>query len=323
MKKEISVHHEWGKLKEVMVGIGDDIVVPTYYEGLGFFDQRAIEFMKQYGGSKLSDADPKTQRIVLEQVSGLVKILEDRGITVHRCHLLRPEEKKYLEDVQKGHLLLFPRDPIVVIGNNVIELSLRFPMRRKERWSLRPVLESVLKESNANYVAMPPASPQLDESGPFLEGGDILLNGYEIYVGHSGWTSNRAGIEWLRKFLGPRYSVHEIRLNRAFQHLDCVLALLRPRLGIMCPEGFVDELPESLRNWEYVTVTKEEAENLGANALVLDEKTVIIDERHHRIGGDLQARGQEVIEVPFGRVSVYGGALRCWHHPLIRDSKLS
>lgn len=90
----------------------------------------------------------------------------------------------------------------------------------------------------------------------------------------------------------------------------------------MCPEGFVDELPESLRNWEYVTVTEEEAQRLGTNALVLDEKAVVIDERHHRIGEELRARGQEVTEVPFSRVSLYGGTFPCWHHPLRRESKL-
>jgi hypothetical protein len=35
--KFIAVHHEWGRLKEVVVGISDDLVVPSYNETLSFF----------------------------------------------------------------------------------------------------------------------------------------------------------------------------------------------------------------------------------------------------------------------------------------------
>jgi glycine amidinotransferase len=322
-KNQISVHHEWGKLKEVIVGIGDDLVVPSYYEGLSYFGSQQIEEMKKYGGSKLNDIHPKLAKRVIEQANGLAKVLEDRGVIVHRCHLLHPEEKKYLDDVQKGLMPLFPRDPILVIGNNVIELSLRNPMRRKERYGIRPILESILRNSNANFVAVPPASPQLDDKGPFLEGGDVLLNGYEIYVGNSGRASNKAGIEWLRKYLGPKYKVHKIRVDNKFVHLDAVLALIRPGLGIIYREGIKDELPKSLENWDFIAVdSEEEANRLAANALVLDEKTVIIDNQHHRIAEELRKKGQEVIEILFSAVVIFGGSLRCAHHPLRRESKL-
>ena len=54
---------------------------------------------------------------------------------------------------------------------------------------------------------MPLGSPGCVD-GPFLEGGDTLLNGYEIYVGISGCASDLAGADWLQALLGGRYRVH-------------------------------------------------------------------------------------------------------------------
>ena len=112
-------------------------------------------------------------------------------------------------------------------------------------------------------------------------------------------------------------------MSSEFEHLDCVLALARPGLGVRCKEGFVSELPESIRDWDYVEVTKEEAKKLGANLLVLDDRTVIMDKQHHRIGQELEKRGVEVIEIPYDLVASSGGGLRCSHHPLVRESVLS
>jgi N-dimethylarginine dimethylaminohydrolase len=71
-----------------------------------------------------------------------------------------------------------------------------------------------------------------------------------------------------------------------------------------------------------VEVTKGEAKKLGANLMVLDDRTVIIDAQHHRIGRELEKRGVEVMEIPYGQVASSGGGLRCSHHPLVRESAL-
>jgi len=141
-------------------------------------------------------------------------------------------------------------------------------------------------------------------------------------VGNSGRASNRTGIRWLRDFLGPEYKVHEIRLNPEFEHLDCVLSLPRPGLMVVCRDGIRGKLPESIRDWEAIEVSVPEAKKLGANLLVIDEKTCIVDTQHHRIAEELRKKGQEVIEIPYGQVATWGGSLRCSHHPLRRGSTL-
>jgi len=322
-EKDISVHHEWGKLEEAIVGIGEDLVWPSYNEYVSFiYDPKYIDMMKKYGGMKAMEVDPESTKRAIKQINRLSKILEDRGIIVHRSHRLRPQEKKYLEYIQKGSMSFFARDPVLVIGNNVIETALKVPMRAKERYTVRPILRKRLNKSTANYVSMPVVSPEFGEGGMYLEGGDVLLNGYEIYVGNSGRASNKAGIEWLQNLLGPKYKVHEIKLSPEFEHLDCVLSLLRPGLMVICRDGIKGKLPESIRDWDAVEVSIPEAKKLGANLLVIDEKTCIVDTQHHRIAEELRKKGQEVIEIPYGEVVIWGGALRCSHHPLIRKSKL-
>jgi N-dimethylarginine dimethylaminohydrolase len=64
-------------------------------------------------------------------------------------------------------------------------------------------------------------------TGPFLEGGDTLLNGHEIYVGMSGCASDMAGIDWLQALLGALSGDpgrHEV--ERAAPRLR--LALVKP-----------------------------------------------------------------------------------------------
>ena len=107
--------------------------------------------------------------------------------------------------------------------------------------------------------------------GPFLEGGDTLLNGREIYVGMSGCASDMAGIDWLQALLGERYRVIPVALKSDVLHLDCAMALIKPGLLVWCPEKLIDGLPMSLRDWDAIAVSKDEANRLATNGLILEE----------------------------------------------------
>ena len=321
--KRVEVNHEWGTLKEVIVGHGEDLVIPSFTEAVDFiYDPAFIELMKKDGGKPASEVEPERTKKVIAQLNNLVKVLEARGIKVHRPHHLKGHEATYMNDVQKGSMFIYARDPVLVIGNNIIETAIKIPERAKEKFGIRPIIQSILKDSPAKYVAIPSVSPNFGNDQIYLEGGDVLLNGYEIYVGNSGKGSNKAGIAWLQNYLGDKYKVHEIKVDSDFEHLDCIMALVRPGLGVLCKEALKGELPDSLKDWDFIDVSKAEAKKLGANLLVLDSKTVIIDKQHHRIGEELKKRGTEVIEIPYDAVATWGGAFRCSHHPIKRESEL-
>jgi glycine amidinotransferase len=324
--QEISVHHEWGVLKEAVVGTAVSLRVPNWSDEYEFVTPEIQQFIKNNQGKLLRDAAPDWYEKSVEQMDHLVAILESRGVVVHRALPLTADEEAFLAAYKAGIQQCFTRDPILVIGNNVIETSMREFERRKERFGIRRAIQDRLIESNANWVSMPQAAPVRGVEGygpgPFLEGGDVLLIGRDIYAGYSGHGSNLAGIEWLARFLGPEYRVHPIRLKRGFLHLDVVLSLPRPGLAVVCRDAFVDGLPEFLDGWDLVDVSVEDTTRLACNGLVLDEETYLCAAEHESIAEALSKHGQEVITLLYDTVSQWGGSFRCSHHPLVRESIL-
>jgi len=57
--------------------------------------------------------------------------------------------------------------------------------------------------------------------------------------------------------------------------------------------------------------------------LVLDENTILIAAELPELANELAKAGQTVLTTPFSAVYWQGGAFRCWHHPLVRESTLS
>ena len=329
-RKDILVNHEWGKLKEVVVGVPNARLPSKLAEApKRFLSEASIDFIEKNAGKRLEDCAAELNSKFVEQVNGIIKILKDRGVVVHQVKKLLPSEEAFLSELNDTVMQTFPRDPMLVIGNHFIETAMFEPNRRRERFAIRRTVGDRLAASNARVVSMPEPEPfPADKDGkygpgPFLEGGDVLLVGRDIYVGNTGNASNAAGIRWLQNMLGDGYRVHEVPLSNHFLHLDCVLALPRPGLAVICKEAFVEGIPEFLKDWKLIEVSAEDAEKkLGCNGLVLDEKTIIIGDDMPDLAKALRAEGLEVITTPIDGIYWQGGGFRCWHHPLVRESKL-
>jgi N-dimethylarginine dimethylaminohydrolase len=180
----------------------------------------------------------------------------------------------------------------------------------------------VVQRRGARWSSVPLGSPAGVE-GPFLEGGDTLLNGYEVYVGISGCASDLAGIDWLQALLGDKYKVIPVAMRSNVLHLDCALALVKPGLLVCCPEKLIDGLPMSLRDWDAVAVSRDEADKLATNCLVLEESRIIIDTGNARVIEELRKRRIDVIPLSFDGPAGAGGGLRSAHHPILRESMLA
>lgn len=224
----------------------------------------------------------------------LAEILAREGITVHLPDRPPPSV----------------RDPLIVVGEHAIESALRQPERRDERFALRPFVQKAALERGARWSSVPPGWPNAVD-GPFLEGGDVLLNGREIYVGMSGRSSDMAGIDWLEALLGTGYRVIPVAMRSDVLHLEEVLALVKPGLLLWCAEKLIDGLPTSLRSWEAVAVSKG-----GADLLVLDAGRAMVSADNARVIEELRARRMDVIPV------ASNCRLRSDHHPLLRESVL-
>jgi len=333
--KPIMVNHEWGALKEAVVGYPHFRVgrrVAFWFKS--YYTQEAVEmqenWIRNFSGRTIAEFDPDLHHEQVQQVDAAIKILQDRGIIVHQVKPMQPDEEKFLENFESDSIQFYPRDPILVVGSTIIEMPLYAPFRRKERFAIRRTIGERISESNARVVCAPEPLPQNESEesgygpGPFLEGGDVFVLGRDIYVGNSGIASNKAGIRWLQDCLGEDYRVHEVRLSRKFLHLDCVLCTPRPGLAMVCEEAFLDGLPPFLKGWQLIKVSLEDAERkLACNGLVLDENTILLAAELPELANELAKAGQTVVTTPFSAVYWQGGAFRCWHHPLVRESTLS
>jgi len=322
MAAGFGVHHEWGKLREVIIGISpaEDFVV-FHEESMRWQVPAEAEFSRKHAGRRLIELDRDWAHRIERQADALAELVAREGVTVHRPERLQGDERTFLAPNGEG-AQLFPRDGVIVIGDHVIDASLRLRCRQRERYGLRPLIQRMVAERGARWSSVPLGSPACVD-GPFLEGGDTLLNGHEVYVGMSGCASDMAGIDWLQALLGARYRVIPVALRSFVLHLDCALALVKPGLLIWCPEKFVDGLPVSLRDWDGIAVSRDEASRLATNGLVLEEGRMIVDADNQRVIDELRKRKVDVMPIPFDGPIRAGGGLRCAHHPLLRESVLA
>lgn len=317
---KFGAHHEWGTLREVVIGISpaEDFVI-FHEESQRWLLPEGERVSRAHKGQRLIDVDPEWAKRIERQVEALAELVAREGVTVHRPQRLEGEERTFLAPNGEG-AQLFARDGMIVIGDHVIDASLRLKCRQRERFGLRPIIRAA-QQRGARWSSVPLGSPGCVD-GPFLEGGDTLLNGREVYVGISGCASDLAGIDWLQALLGETYRVIPVAMKSNVLHLDCAMALIKRGLLIWCPQKFIDGLPMSLRDWDKIEVSVDEANRLATNGLVLEEGRVIIDADNKRVIEELRKRRVDVIPLPFDGPIATGGGPRCAHHPLLRESVL-
>ena len=89
--------------------------------------------------------------------------------------------------------------------------------------------------------------------------------------------------------------------------------------ALRAPDAFAAPLPSALNKFEFIDISIDEADNMGCNALILDDKTVVMDTRPlERIAREIERHGIEVIHYDYDAVQDYGGGMRCSHHPVRR-----
>lgn len=155
--------------------------------------------------------------------------------------------------------------------------------------------------------------PPGEVDGAYLEAGDVLRNGTQVYVGMSGLSSNMAGIDALETRLGAAYRIIPMALRSSVRHLADVLALLRPGLLIQCPSLLIDGLPGAVRDWERIDLTADEGARCAADVLIIDQGRVAVAAEEGRLIGELGRRGLKVFPIALG------GGLRSAHSALWRE----
>lgn len=323
---KFGVHSDYGRLREAVVGILDDFTLPPFDPALVHYNAELREALEATGGKPLrvKAAFPERYEKTQEQLEAVVAVYDARGVEVHRPRPYSEEEKEYLGFLQGGHALLYPADPVYVLGNHFLEINIRRAYRRKEVFPLRDaVMPLIAHDPEARHAAMPPAQPFTPSGGgpgPYLEGGDIMIYGKDIIVGESDIASNRAGTDWLKRYLEPYgYQVHPMPMRGSFLHALGVMCLLREGLLMAYLPPLVDGLPEPVKDWEVIELTEQEARTFATVGVSLDEKTYMLPAGHNRVIDELDRRGVEPVPVPADQIGFWGGSIRCATLPVARD----
>lgn len=322
----IFIQSEWARLATVVVS-QCEVAFPSLDSGMqGHMDILPSDPDLDWSaalGKDFAQVFPDRAAAFIAERDAFAKLLESHGIQVLRPRLLT-EAEKTVDPVNK-YCNYFCRDPWFNVGNCVIEGSLRWAYRRREVLPCREIFEAhVMSDDSCMYVSVPVAEvsgshSDSESKGIFLEGGDVMVFGKHILVGHSGHASNPAGARWLQKLLRPQgYTIEVVPLASDFLHLDCAIGPIREGLALVCKEALPDGLPSVLKDWDLIDVTRSEAQRLATNGLPLGPELYVTDPAFKRLGDLVQERGVQVEYVDFQVTRAFGGSFRCTTQPLSR-----
>ena len=313
--KRVSVIRDWDTLKSVVVGRGDNDVIPAWYPSFDPSDTNEVNDPSAAGVPK-ADYAPNMQRRAARQQNLLVKLLEREGVQVLRPPLLPPE---VAQADPVGLSQAWMREIFTVIGNRVVVGQCRAPHRNKDHEVLEPLLRTIEQSGLATVHRLPPCSLERDpdwenDARPFLEGGDIFRLGKDVVVTMSYLATSPTGYRWLADLLAPDgVEVWPAYLDGYWEHGDYVFMPVREGLCVAYLKGFKDGLlPAPCTDWDCVTLTRDEADNkFAANGLVLRPDVLLLPAGCPRVVRALERKGVDVIEVPFDGPIYWEGGIDC------------
>ena len=335
----VYVDSEYGALQEVIVGLpygkSPELDAPWLQETLKILPPDEAEYTRATAGLSWTEMiHPVKRKSETELLEGenqaLINVLTGLGVRVCRPMQLTEDfiVRNYGREIlANGYSQDFPRDNMIVIGNQEIEFNQRTMLRRVDISGFKEILAARCRQGDIRWFAMPHAAPLAMPSPdePALEGGDLVMLDETILVGNTlnqAVGSNQAGCEWLQQVLGRAYRVERVPLVEQILHLDCVLSIPRHGLAIVCEEAFVEGLPSCLRGWDLIKVPLADASRLAVNGLPVDENNYIMSYNDHIsndfIRSELTKRGIKVHPVYFGTHNGQGGSIRCATQPLKR-----
>lgn len=333
-------YDEWSTLEEVIVGRLDGAVIPPNHISVTFnvprAAARALRFVSgfRYPAFLVRKAN--------EELEGFVRLLEAEGVKVRRPDPIDGRTVfKTPEWKSRGFCTACPRDGFLVIGNEIIETPMAWRSRYFEAFAYRRLFKEYFAQG-ARWTSAP--KPQLsdalynedysipregeamryvvNEFEPVFDAADFVRCGRDLFVIRSNVT-NRSGIEWLRRHLGPDYRIHEIQTRcRQPMHIDSSFVPLAPGQVLVNPDWIdVENLPHILKRWDILVAPRPDpfpgsilnlcSHWINMNVLSIDTKRVVVEESQKSMIRALKDWGFDPIPCAFRHYSPFGGAFHC------------
>lgn len=305
----VNSYTEWDPLEEVIVG---------RLEGAYFSSWNVINHHTVPPGqwdavtAKIGAAGiPYPKHMVAaaqRELDEFIHILTAEGVTVRRPDIVDYSQPYAAPGwhIAHGFCAANPRDPFLVIGNEIIETPMADRGRYFEAWAYRSLFKEYLK-AGAHWTAAP--KPQLTdelykhdhhfpephesmsyvltEFEPVFDAADVVRCGRDLFVQRSHVT-NDLGILWLERHLGEDYRIHILETrNPEAIHIDTTFMPLAPGKVLVSPEYLdVKKLPAILKTADILAApepypnkdpVKAVSKWIAINVLMLDEKRVIVE----------------------------------------------
>lgn len=339
-KSPVWAFNEWDPLEEVVVGIVDNATVPELDAAVdAIMPEHAQWFFKEHGGKLFPQ---EMLQKAGEELDNLAKVLTEVGVTVRR-----PDPMQFSDEYttpwwkSRGLYAAMPRDVYMTIGDRLIEAPMAWRSRFFESFAYHKLMHEYFKEGARWLVAPKPTmddsfyNSAYDSNNPYVDGkkqfvvanteiafdaADFTRCGKDIFVQKSNVT-NELGIEWVRRHIGPEFTVHEVEFGDSHpMHIDTTIVPLAPGKILINPT-WVKKLPPMFDSWDVLVAPEPtylddhalyfSSDWLTINTLSLDEKRVVVEEQEQPLIDALKKWGFEPIPVPFRNFYSFGGSVHC------------
>lgn len=231
--------------------------------------------------------------IAMKQHKEFEKVLREHGVEVIKL----PTSEKFPEQV-------FTRDIGFTVGDEVFVAEMASDIRKGEE----EALEDFLEDENIDYQT----------TTDRVEGGDVIVDRANVYVGISSRTSEQA-VRNLQRDL-PKHNIIRVPFNEKYLHLDCVFNILSSKVALIFPEALDSEMVKTLsERYTLIEVNADEQFTLGTNVLSIGDGKVFSQPQNKEVNAAMRAHGFEVIEIDFSEIIKSGGSFRCCSMPLERE----
>ena len=300
----LNINNEYGSLVNVILGVANSFGGTPQIEEC--YDPKSKE-------NVIKGTFP-IEKDLIEELSGFLQVLEKYNVNV-----IRPE-------IIENYNQIFSRDIAFVIENKIIVSGI-IDERKKEIDGIKNFFSEIKSE---NIIKL--------EEGSRVEGGDVILDGENIYIGYSKDVefnkykvarTNEKAINQI-KDLFPHKKVYSFELNKSDHHarenalhLDCCFQPIGNKKAIIYEGGFKNTedillLINKFGNENLIRISKEEMYNMNSNVFSISENVIVSEISFKRLNNILRELGFIVEEIKFSEIAKMEGLLRCTTLPLNR-----
>lgn len=311
---KINIYNEYAPLKTVIIGNASHLFFPDSHaieneESKPWWEKlRNKLIFPLLRGRKVPAFITKRFQ---KELTAFETLLLKNQVDVLKIDAITPPKTDNPAELGMGQM--YARDSAISVGDLFIEGNLQIDMRKKERLGYQRIVDEIKKDNKVTTMSQ--------DEPIYLEGGDVLVDYPNVFVGIGKYASNMSGINWLRKQLDNSWNVVPVYLkDDGILHLDCCMTIIGPKIAIICRE-VLEELPKELSDFTFIDIDKKIRQEMAGNVLVLGHNKVIVQERHKQLQEDLKKHGFTPLPLSFSWHAFLEGAFRCVSCPLERQGQ--